>query len=240
MEKHSKNTICYKVIIVALAIIACCCSCSKRPCIEVVNIEEQHGLTIYTPLYKSIEMYCDSVEPSTKDTNIIFVCSAAFTTDVNSAFSHKKIVGSHISNGVYYYGTISKKELKRGPWGAFEYHKDGSYAFTKDLSKKSKTSAGFVQYMVISNGQVCKKWRKNSNIYRVLCEKNNQLHIVESIKPMRYYDFVDSLAAYGAKNALYLDVGGWDYGWYRDCDNDIVENGGSWHEYCTNCLIFKK
>ena len=52
--------------------------------------------------------------------------------------------------------------------------------------------------------------------FRCLAEINNRLCIVQSIIPMTYEQFINGLQQINVKNALYLDMGGWSFGYVKD------------------------
>lgn len=103
---------------------------------------------------------------------------------------------------------------------------------------------GFGQNMVVYNGQALPLFRKDrpENIYRVLCELNGMLCVVESKNSLAYSEFVKLLIGLNVKNALYLDMGGGrNYSWYRDSAGAVHEihpqTYGS--RYQTNWIVFK-
>ena len=87
-----------------------------------------------------------------------------------------------------------------------------------------------------------KKW----NIYRVLCEKDGRLCIVQSKKVVSFGFFVRCLLALKVTNALYLDMGsGWNYAWYRDVKGIRKEvfpesKKSYFYTYRTNSITFYK
>jgi superoxide dismutase len=98
---------------------------------------------------------------------------------------------------------------------------------------------GFAQNMIIHNFEEQPLFRKNSFQYRALCELDGKLCIIQSKESVKYRDFVDMLMAVGVKNALYLDMGGWNHSWYRKWENSkpsYIHNNP--HKYYTNWLTF--
>ena len=55
---------------------------------------------------------------------------------------------------------------------------------------------------------------------------------------MKFGDFINSLKALGASETLYLDMGGWNYSWYRDEDVNVKEIHLHPIFYGTNWLTF--
>lgn len=61
--------------------------------------------------------------------------------------------------------------------------------------------------------------RRPHIIYRAACLINDgSFAIVQSDEPMYSDEFIDALVALGARNALYLDMGSWAWGWVRNSD----------------------
>lgn len=211
-------------------------------CAVLCGCNDNNMLRVFTPPFNDIELHCDSLEPDFSDDCITLACSAAFTKDF-VPFSHENIIGSHVSHGVLYRRDSIREN--RGTWGVFTYY-DGHFSFdTNNFTEALKKAAthdgmGFMQYMVVHDGTACRKWRTNIFKYRVLCDIDDTLRIVESVSPMPYSDFVDSLMTYKPKNAIYLDMGGWDYCKYRNSNGEIVDNGRKWHKMSTNCIVFRK
>ena len=65
--------------------------------------------------------------------------------------------------------------------------------------------------------------------------------VIDGKMPMTFGTFKKLLATYGAKEALYLDMGtGWNHSWYRDESGNAVDVFPYSHPYCTNWLTFYK
>ena len=65
--------------------------------------------------------------------------------------------------------------------------------------------------------------RKAHIIYRAACVMNDgSFAIIQGNEPMYCGEFIDALVALGAKQALYLDMGTWAWGWVRE-NNKITE-----------------
>ena len=59
--------------------------------------------------------------------------------------------------------------------------------------------------------------RKAHIIYRAACVMSDgNFAIVQGDEPMYCGEFIDALVAFGAKQALYLDMGTWAWGWVRE------------------------
>ena len=61
--------------------------------------------------------------------------------------------------------------------------------------------------------------RNPSIIFRAVCVKDDDsVVVVQGDEPMLVSEFVDALVAFGARQALYLDMGTWAWGWVREWD----------------------
>ena len=66
--------------------------------------------------------------------------------------------------------------------------------------------------------------RKAHIIYRAACVMNDgSFAIVQGDEPMFCGEFINSLVALGAQQALYLDMGTWAWGWVREKDKPTQE-----------------
>lgn len=66
--------------------------------------------------------------------------------------------------------------------------------------------------------------RRPHIIYRAACTMGDgSLAIVQGGEPMHYDEFINSLVALGAQQALYLDMGTWAWGWTRDANGKALE-----------------
>lgn len=61
--------------------------------------------------------------------------------------------------------------------------------------------------------------RNPSIIYRAVCVKDDgSVVVVQGDEAMLVSEFVDALVAFGVRQALYLDMGTWAWGWVREWD----------------------
>ena len=66
--------------------------------------------------------------------------------------------------------------------------------------------------------------RRPHIIYRAACTMGDgSLAIVQGGELMHYDEFINSLVALGAQQALYLDMGTWAWGWTRDANGKALE-----------------
>ena len=81
----------------------------------------------------------------------------------------------------------------------------------------------FMQKHVLCNGERGQMNLTKSTIYRVLTKYNDKLCVIQNTQPMAYLSFVDELQEIGVRDAIYLDMGGWKYSWYRNDDGKVIE-----------------
>lgn len=207
----------------------------------LIVIDESHeGLTIFYPQYESIDLVCGASSPES-DSRTVFCCPAAFTGEVINEFKHSNIAGHHVSGGELEYGYACKVNT-----GAFVWY-NGKWKFLlKDYNsefKKAANSGGMAvsQNMIIHDFVEQPLFRKKSFQYRALCELNDKLCVIQSDESVKYREFVDMLKETGVKNALYLDMGGWNHSWYRKWESakPIYINNNP-HKHYTNWLTFYK
>ena len=207
----------------------------------LVSVIKTKEYTIYYPRYEKIDLVCDSMPTSVNNKGAIFVCAASFTGELLNEFKHSNIAGHHVSKGIKYRGYPCIKNT-----GLFSYYNSewnfsiGAYA--KELEKAADNKGmAFGQNMIIYENEIQQIAFNGANIYRALCELNGNLCIIESSKVEPYRDFVQNLHCIGVKYAMYLDMGeGWNYAWYRQTENEVIELHKKTHSYTTNWLVFYK
>jgi hypothetical protein len=86
-----------------------------------------------------------------------------------------------------------------------------------------KTKASFFQQLQLVRDTQALRYGKDVSLFqrRAFVEFNNVFAfpaVVESESELTLQQFADALAAMKIRNALYLDMGGWDEGWIRTAD----------------------
>ena len=190
--------------------------------VPVVEIDTtKYGLIIYYPPTDSIELRCFNRPDPAADSSIVFCCAAAFTADWGTAPSHDRIQGDHVSGGQLY----KRPKLKRNT-GAF-IAKDSTYRFLYNYkadpvyyrSYFGKVTTAFTQEMMIHQMEKVKTTRPddNYNLFRALCLTNGgRLCIADATRFMSFGEFIRLLLDAGIYDALYMDMGGCNYSWYRE------------------------
>ena len=99
-----------------------------------------------------------------------------------------------------------------------------------------------MQKQVLCDGERGEMNLTRNTIYRVLAEYDDKLCIIQNTQPMVYTTFVDGLEKLGVKNAIYLDMGGWSYSWYRNSEGELIELFPKSNDtkFQTNWLVFRK
>lgn len=176
-------------------------------------------LRFYIPVngYAAIE----TTRPLKADSNVLFVCAAAFTRLDNG-----KVDGLFIENG---------KVIIRGVnhtlgGGIILHPPDSARAgsiFGTDMGKRLDSTfvdslvrmraSFFQQIQMVRDGQAL-VFRKDMSRFqrRAICFVHGKPVVVETLFPCTLQKFADALKAGGIQNALYVDMGSWDEGWYRD------------------------
>ena len=60
---------------------------------------------------------------------------------------------------------------------------------------------------------------------RVIAKIKNETFIIESNSKIKSELFISTLISMGVSDAVYLDMGSWSEGWYKDSDNKIISIG---------------
>lgn len=213
-------------------------------CVEHVSVDTIGDLVVYRPSFNRIDLVTETM-PSQDDTDVIFVCEAAFTGQLLDEFVHSNIAGHHVSGGQFHKG------YKCGPNnGVFTWSEEDGWHFYNFGHSNSeaplKRSAarggmGFCQNLLFFDGQRFKGCFKPDSInqYRALCELDGVLCIIDCAGSIRFGSFLDALENLGVKDALYCDMGaGWNYSWYRKGDGSVKEIHTTPGRYTTNWLTF--
>lgn len=207
------------------------------------EVSQTEHLTFYYPDFKSIDLSLGRM-PDPADIRVDFCCEAAFTGQRLASFSHMNVADNHVSGGKWYKGYTCPANT-----GAFVWYGDKWQFIEKKLflTEKPVCQMAFCQRLLIHNGRQMPMWermRKNKTRYRVLCEKEGRLCLVESRKVVTLEFFIRCLMDSNITNAIYLDMGaGWNYAWYRDDKGTTQEifpesKKATDYKYRTNWVTF--
>jgi hypothetical protein len=185
-------------------------------------------LTFYIPEKCFAEI--TSVRPLRGDTSVKFVCAAAFTLTENDA-----IDGLFIEHGTKTIGWVNHS------LGGSIFIPDSASdvcaeIFGTDMGEKldsvfidstMKLNASlFQQIQLVRDGQALRFQKEFSKFQRrALCIWHSELVVVESNTPCTMQKFANTLKSCGIQNALYVDMGSWDEGWYRNSHGQQISIG---------------
>lgn len=255
------NSLFRLAIFTCISLLSAACMCQNNPADQVgsgdtqveapistpihyVDVESFDSLTVYSPLFDSIELAVGTM-PAATDSSVIFCCAAAFTAQLLNEFSHKNIVGSHVCAGTLYNNGIGASL-----YGAFVWSKQGGWKFVShnDITAELERTAanggmGFCQNLFIHNATPCQSIFRDASVnrYRALCEIDGRLCIIDCSVRMPFISFKNALLAIGVSEAIYCDMGaGWNYSWYRMDDGSVKELFPTPGHYTTNWITFRK
>ncbi|MBR5254956.1 MAG: phosphodiester glycosidase family protein [Bacteroidales bacterium] len=197
-----------------------------------------YTFAVYKP--ENATYHFQRTKPDSNNNNLLMSVVAAFTSK-----APEHIVGTSVSNG-------KKKIYPTDAETAYcliigEDVKIESLNQNRNISieKAVKQKGDYFQQMhLVENGQPksCEIFKNRSTFRRALAQKEGQTHIVETLDRMTIDDFVEVLINLGYEQAIYLDMGSWSEGWYRDSEDKIVKIGNNWRSshLQTNWLVIHK
>lgn len=216
-------------------------------CIDTVV--DSLALRIYIPYYQRISYYTgEDIADLDQYENCLYLAAAAFTgVGYQDGFKHSLIAGDHVEDNHAYPYTSSRHHgysCQRNTGAFVDYN--GKYQFLyRDYSSELTMAAqhggiGFAQEMMIHHALRVPTTRPltNTGQFRALCDRNNQLCIIESAGPVQFGTFISSLLSLGVSEALYLDMGGWSFSWYRDKNGEVVYTFPDNRHLLTNAIVF--
>ena len=198
----------------------------------------QYRFARYIP--ENAQYHFQRVKPDSNNTDLLMSVVAAFTSK-----APEHVVGTSVSNGkkrIYptdaetAYCLIVGEEVKIEALS--ENHKSAIETAVKQKGDY------FQQMLLIENAEAksCEIFKNRATFRRALAQKEGETHLVESLDRMTIDDFIQSLIFLGYEQAIYLDMGSWSEGWYRNEDNEIIRIGNNWKSshLQTNWLVIRK
>lgn len=198
----------------------------------------QYRFARYVP--QNAHYHFQRVKPDSNNTNLLMSVVAAFTSK-----APEHVVGTSVSNG--------KKRI---------YPTDAETAYCLIVGEEVKIEAlepnhksaietavkqkgdYFQQMLLIENAEAksCEIFKNRATFRRALAQKEGETHLVESLDRMTIEDFTNTLISFGYEQAIYLDMGSWSEGWYRNEGNEIIRIGNNWKSshLQTNWLVIRK
>lgn len=210
---------------------------------ETKTLPDGDEYTFFHPLNSSIEFV--TKRPDSKDTSITFCVAAAFTN-----LKDFKIDGLYLEKGERHH--FDRINYTLG--GAYYNHGSGPKLISTnkglDLSDsllnlfEADSVSLFQQILMVIDGKPeTFKYEKHFQRRALVTTETGEYYIVENTQPKTLHDFCNGLVELDndAKNALYLDMGGWDEGWYRYSSDSIVVIGSdrSATAFQSNWIVYK-
>lgn len=227
---------------IAIALVAINMSPTSGPGVRTV-VQDVDGDS-YTFFYQdSLIIDFVTIRPSREDTNIIMCVPAAFTN-----LNDGKIDGLFVDDG-----KINQRgRLNTTLQGAFLLTegkielmstKNGSQLSDLLLAAISKKQGDlFQQVLLIADGEAMplpqpKLFQRRA----IVIMKSGEVAMVENEEAKTYAAFTNDLVGLGVQQALYLDMGAWDEGWYRDVNGTLHTIGQmrSATKRQSNWIVFK-
>lgn len=183
----------------------------------------------YTLFYKNdLKLDVTQKRPSKTDNNI-FICFAGAFTDLQSL----SVQGLYIDNGKVF----NKNNINHSLGGAIKIINGECEIFSTNKGKLlsdslidivvSKKGSLFQQIQMVENGGGAKY--KDVKLFQrraIVKLKGNKTAMIESYENITLATFTNDLIELGALDALYVDMGAWDEGWYKNpVDNKIITIG---------------
>ncbi|MBO5844552.1 MAG: hypothetical protein J6Q96_06760 [Bacteroidales bacterium] len=198
----------------------------------------QYRFARYVP--ENAHYHFQRVKPDSNNTDLLMSVVAAFTSK-----APEHIVGTSVSNGkkrIYptdaetAYCLIVGEEVKIESMSA--NHKSAIETAVKQKGDY------FQQMHLVENAEAksCEIFKNRATFRRALAQKEGETHLIESLDRMTIEDFTNTLISFGYEQAIYLDMGSWSEGWYRNEDNEIIRIGNNWKSshLQTNWLVIRK
>lgn len=183
----------------------------------------------YTLFYKNdLKLDVTQKRPDKTDNNI-FLCFAGAFTDLQNL----SIDGLYIDNGK----VVNRNKINHSLGGAIKIINGECEIFPTNKGKilndslidlvVSKKGSLFQQIQMVENGGGAKY--KDVKLFQrraIVKLKGNKTAMIESYENITLATFTTDLLELGAQDALYVDMGAWDEGWYKNpTDNKIITIG---------------
>lgn len=172
-------------------------------------------LKLYIPHNASMSLHIGKMD--IKDENVIYTAQAA---DIRA--DNKKIVGAFVLAGEPKAWGLSK----RGYCASIDGKVTIGVADNSPLFEEAAAKGGhfFRQYPLVDNGRLVENNPKNKAIRRAICERMDEIFMIETLSKESFHDFAQALVDLGVENGVYL-VGGEAYGWARDAEGVFHDFG---------------
>ncbi|MBQ8735095.1 MAG: hypothetical protein IJY75_03840, partial [Bacteroidaceae bacterium] len=195
-------------------------------------------LKLYIPHNAEMSLHIGKIDKM--DSTIVYVAQAA---DVRA--DNGKIVGAFVLKGE----PIAKGLSKRGFCASINGKVTVGVADNSPLFEEAVEKGGyfFRQYPLVDNGVLVENQPKGKTIRRAVCDRDDEILMVESGVRESFHDFAQALVDLGIDNAVYL-VGSAAYGWAVDSegkrhefgDENIYESRGRRMPKNTSYIVWRK
>ena len=208
-----------------------------------IDILDNCNFLCFTPEGCKLE-YVVNVPPQKEDSTIMLSVAAAFTGRRMETFEYSNICGTYFADSKVWNKVIQPTiniDASFAYWNDSSYFSKGKDIILLDSAVKNN-GVFFMQKHVLCNGDRGKMNLTKSTIYRVLAQYKGQLCVIQSSRPMTYWFFIEGLESIGVKDAIYLDMGGWSYSWYRNNNGDVIDlfPVSNDTKYQTNWIVFRR
>ncbi|MGL4599384.1 MAG: hypothetical protein ACRCYO_17810 [Bacteroidia bacterium] len=189
--------------------------------------------------------------PVQTDTNLVFAIACAFTRLDNNAIDgvfieRGKIIQSQLNTTLG--GLLLLYPKTRTNAERIEIRKRESNEFESPQSLKRflADSVSCCQQIQLIRDKLPLRFGKDKALFQrraLVTFPTGKVEVIESQSAILLQTFADDLAALGAENALYTDMGGWDEGWYKPQNNTNIEVIGQMRSHTnrqSNWLVFIK
>lgn len=209
----------------------------QNPCVLRITFETNYGnITLYEPFGLIADL--TPIHPDKSD-SIFFCIPAAYTSKDTT------IDGLYFCNGIRARSAFNNKLT-----GAC-YFKDESFNIIPSAEIDSalisfiqeRKMNFFQQSLLVYHSGIypCTLFKEKKNMRRALVKLNGNMFVAESVDPLRIVDFQQALLEIGVTDAIYLDMGTWSEGWYKNNNCQYIRIGEKFQNthLQTNWLIFK-
>lgn len=189
----------------------------------------------------------DSVLPDENDRSVLLCVAAAFTGEMLETFKASNVAGDYVIDGVARKGYECPTNT-----GLLFAPAEGVPTITTSENSKEwiaraqrERGAVFQQGLLVHNGEIvyinAPIKPERETVYRSACVMGDgTFAVIQSVGILALGDFIKGLVTLGARHAIYLDMGRWCYGWYRENTSaEITTFSDFKFPYQTNWLVIK-
>ncbi|MBO7277623.1 MAG: hypothetical protein J6U84_06640 [Bacteroidales bacterium] len=198
----------------------------------------QYSFVRYTP--ENAQYHFQRQKPDSNDNKLLMSVVAAFTSK-----RPEHIVGTSVSKGnkrVYPTDAETAYCLIIGDDVSIE-SLENNKAFAIERAVRQKGDY-FQQMHLVENGEAkqCEIFKNRATFRRALVKDETETSIIETLERMTIDEFIKGLIELDYQQAIYLDMGSWSEGWYKDDSNNVIRIGNNWKSshLQTNWLVIRK